>query len=214
VDFTTGVGVKEYIAKRNGLLTLEEPNYKLGEGGMLTSIVPTFGDVAVLQQPGSTRLLQESATDTTTPDLAAMGLDLCAICNAKVSDWLLEQRKRIKSAQSPFDSTGELSKAAAVNPDVVQEARATAGGLLEPESDHWFTQEIQDARLSGGLVRPDAMPDEAISRLRELMLAKSVPKSQRKLTSLELAKLGWLDDDVTEMVPSHQLAAGMIIPDF
>src|SRR5205807_924925 len=128
VDFTTGVGVKEYIAQRNGSLTLETRSQTVpeGEGGMLTFDVPTYGDVAVLQQPNSTRLMQESETATADPDLASMGLDLCAACNAKVSAFLEQRRKQLKSAQSPFDSTGELSKAAAVNPDVVQEARTTA----------------------------------------------------------------------------------------
>jgi hypothetical protein len=216
VDFTTGVGVREYIAKRNGSLALEtEPNYKLGEGGMLTSIVPTFGDVSVLHQPYSTRLLQESST-VTDPDLASMGLDLCASCNAKVAAFLEAQRKRIKGSQSPFDSTGELSKNSAVSGMIQEDDRMTSAGMLTPEmAENPFVDDAPSLTL-GGLRRPDAMPDENIQQLRELILSRPAPRQSSKHLSLEqLRALGWAQDHEPVLVPDHMIAkGGLRIPDF
>jgi hypothetical protein len=212
-------------------LTAEDLHQKIGENGLLMPGFTTSGIQILQDGTGNRNMVQElpptfndltqDATDTTTVSDLSMAIGLCAACGPKLDMYLANLKKRPVDDDEPlFDrSTGKLSKAAPLTPDMVQEARATAGGLLEPESDHWFTQEQQDARLSNGLIRPDAgMPDEAIAQLRELMLAKPVRKSsERKISLEELRKLGWVGgehDDATEMVPSHQVAAGgLIIPE-
>jgi hypothetical protein len=211
-------------------LTAEDLHQKIGENGLLMPGFTTSG-IQILQDGSGNRnivqelpptfndLTQDAATSTVTdPDLATAGLDLCASCNAKVSAFLEQRRKQIKSAQSPFDSTGELSKAAPVTGMTQEDYRRTSSGLLTPEmAENPFVDDAPSLTL-GGLRRPDAgIPDEQLEQLRQLMLARPVPKqTSHQLTQEQLRRLGWLGGEQdTESISPHRIAVGnMIIPDF
>jgi hypothetical protein len=217
-------------------LTAEDLHQKIGENGLLMPGFATTGIQILQDGTGNRNMVQElpptfhdltqDATDTTTVSDLSTAIGLCAACGPKLDMYLANLKKRPVDDDEPlFDSTGRMSKVAAITPPMTQEDyRMTSAGLLTPEmSENPFQEDGASLTLSGvpgvqGLRRPDAFPDETLAQLRELMLAKPVQKSrERKISLEELRKLGWLGgehDDTTEMVPSHQVAAGgLIIPE-
>jgi len=203
VDFTNRESVQRFVARQRALTLEATP--KIGEGGMLAVEVPTFGQLEILQEP--------TATAIATPDLASVGLDLCASCNAKVAAFLEQQRKRLKTDASVFDaSTGDIKVSM-----TSEDARMTSCGLLAPEWSENIFQDDAPSLTLGGLRRPDAgMPDENIEQLRQLMLSRPAPKQPSRKLSLEaLRQLGFVQDNDPVSVPDHLVCkGGLICPDF
>jgi hypothetical protein len=215
VDFTTGQGVKAYMAQRNAsAVTLETKAKAVGENGMLAFDVPTFGDVAVM--PEARKVMQEP-TATADADLATAGLDLCSDCNVKLSDWLTQQRKRqYKNNVSPFDTQVDATYSSitteAEHRYTSDDARMTNGGLLAPEWGENIFQEDTASLTLGGLRRPDAgMPSEQEEQLRQLFLSKPAPK-QRRVSLETLKQLGFVpDDDVSDAIDPTRITKGGLI---